>query len=166
MTGFQLPSAPRSKAVRVAVVSDAFGSLETLVDERRAVSFFESPHRLGRTLDAAVEVLGPDREAAVCRELTKTHEEVRRGPLGELAGWVRDLTEAAARGQGPGVRGEITVVISAAPEARPADPADLVHLVEEKVAAGVRLKDASKEVAADHGASRRELYEAVLAARR
>jgi 16S rRNA (cytidine1402-2'-O)-methyltransferase len=140
--------------------------LETLVDEKRAVSFFESPHRLGRTLDAAVDVLGPDREAAVCRELTKTYEQVRRAPLGELAQWVAEATAAAEKGEGPGIRGEITVVISAAPETGPADPADLVGLVEEQVASGVRMKEACRTVAEAHGASRRELYEAVLASRR
>lgn len=140
--------------------------LETLVDEKRAVAFFESPHRLGRTLDAAVEVLGPDRVAAVCRELTKTYEQVRRAPLGELAQWVAEATATAEKGEGPGIRGEITVVLSAAPESGPADPADLVGLVEEQVASGVRMKEACKTVAEAHGASRRELYEAVLASRR
>ncbi|MGO1276367.1 MAG: 16S rRNA (cytidine(1402)-2'-O)-methyltransferase, partial [Corynebacterium variabile] len=78
--------------------------LETLVDEKRAVAFFESPHRLGRTLDAAVEVLGPDREAAVCRELTKTYEQVRRAPLGVLALGVAEATATAEKGEGPGIR--------------------------------------------------------------
>lgn len=140
--------------------------LETLVDEHRAVAFFESPHRLGRTLAAAVEVLGVDREAAVCRELTKTHEEVRRAPLGDLVRWVEDATVAAEKGEGPGIRGEITVVVSAAPDRGPADPVELVGLVEEQVTSGVRMKEACKVVAEAHGASRRELYEAVLAARR
>ena len=83
--------------------------LQTLAAEPRAMVFFESPHRLADTLAAAVEVLGPSRAAAVCRELTKTHEEVLRGPLAELAEW-------AATGP---VRGEITVVLAgAAPTAR------------------------------------------------
>ncbi|WP_145943457.1 16S rRNA (cytidine(1402)-2'-O)-methyltransferase [Corynebacterium glyciniphilum] len=128
--------------------------LESVRDSTRAVSFFESPHRLAATLSTAAEVCGADREAAVCRELTKTFEEVVRGPLGELATWAAD-----------GVRGEITVVISASsgPEAR--RPEELVGEVEEKVGEGVRLKDATREVSAVHGVSRRELYEAVLAAR-
>lgn len=140
--------------------------LETLVDQRRAVAFFESPHRLGRTLETAAEVLGADREAAVCRELTKTHEEIRRAPLGDLVTWAAEATAAAERGEGPGIRGEITVVLASAPQAAPTDPGDLVVLVEDKVAAGERLKDACRTVAQAHGASRRELYEAVLAARR
>lgn len=129
--------------------------LESVRDSTRAVSFFESPHRLAATLSTAAEVCGADREAAVCRELTKKFEEVVRGPLGELATWAAD-----------GVRGEITVVISASsgPEAR--RPEELVGDVEEKVGAGVRLKDATREVSAVHGVSRRELYEAVIAARK
>ncbi|MGP5931659.1 16S rRNA (cytidine(1402)-2'-O)-methyltransferase [Corynebacterium glyciniphilum] len=128
--------------------------LESVRDSTRAVSFFESPHRLAATLSTAAEVCGADREAAVCRELTKTFEEVVRGPLGELAVWAAD-----------GVRGEITVVISASsgPEVR--RPEELVGEVEQKVGEGMRLKDATREVSTVHGVSRRELYEAVLAAR-
>lgn len=128
--------------------------LEMLVTEPRACVFFEAPHRLAACLQDAAEVLGNDRRAAVCRELTKTYEEVKRGTLGELAQW------AAA-----GVRGEITVVVEAA---RPvaADPVDLVDVVERQVSDGVRLKDACATVAAESGVSKRDLYEAVLAARR
>ncbi|WP_420099615.1 16S rRNA (cytidine(1402)-2'-O)-methyltransferase [Corynebacterium sp.] len=128
--------------------------LESVRDSPRAVSFFESPHRLATTLATAAEVCGGDREAAVCRELTKTYEEVVRGPLGELARWASD-----------GVRGEITVVISASPGPVVRDPGELVGEVEQKVGEGTRMKDATREVAAAHGVSRRELYEAVLAAR-
>lgn len=128
--------------------------LESVRDSTRAVSFFESPHRLAATLATAAEVCGADREAAVCRELTKTFEEVVRGPLGELAQWASD-----------GVKGEITVVISASAGGTDKSPEDLVDEVEEKVAQGLRLKGASREVSAAHGVSRRELYEAVLAAR-
>ncbi|WP_448852083.1 16S rRNA (cytidine(1402)-2'-O)-methyltransferase [Corynebacterium sp. 335C] len=128
--------------------------LESIADERRAVCFFESPHRLAQTLDDAVEVLGGDRRAAVVRELTKLHEEVKRGTLAELAAWAAD-----------GVRGEITVVLDAA-EQRAADPADLVGEVEDRVAEGERLKDACRAVAAAHGlGGHRELYQAVLDAR-
>lgn len=135
--------------------------LERLRTERRAVAFFESPHRLLRTLETAVDVLGPDREAAVCRELTKVHEEIRRDTLAGLVGWVGD-----GGTDGAGIRGEITVVVSAAPEEGPADPADLVAAVEERTAAGERLKDACKAVGREHGVPNRELYEAVLATRR
>lgn len=124
-----------------------------LVAEERAVVFFEAPHRIGACLADAAAVLGADRPAAVCRELTKTYEEVRRGTLGELAAWAAD-----------GVRGEITVVLAGAVAAEVA-PEDLVDAVEERVEAGTRLKDATAEVASARGVSRRELYEAVLRAR-
>ncbi|MBL8926192.1 MAG: 16S rRNA (cytidine(1402)-2'-O)-methyltransferase [Pseudonocardia sp.] len=129
--------------------------LATLRAEPRAVVFFESPHRLAETLAAAVEVLGPAREAAVCRELTKKYEEVRRGTLAELAGGAVDEP----------VRGEVTVVLAgAAPEAAPSVDS-LVDAVHERVAAGERLKDASAAVAAAAGVPKRELYNAALAAR-
>ncbi len=127
--------------------------LEELRGEKRAVCFFESPHRIADTLSEAAEVLGEDRRAAVCRELTKTFEEVRRGGLGELANWARD-----------GVRGEVSVVIEGATQAA-ADVNLLVPAVEDLVAAGERLKTACAEVAARHGVSKKELYDAVLAHR-
>ncbi|MBF6448553.1 MULTISPECIES: 16S rRNA (cytidine(1402)-2'-O)-methyltransferase [Nocardia] len=128
--------------------------LATLVTEPRAVVFFEAPHRLADCLADAAEVLGPERRAAVCRELTKTYEEVVRGGLGELAAWAVE-----------GARGEITVVVEGAQPVS-ADPVDLVDEVEELVADGIRLKDACAQVAARAGGvSRRELYDAVLAAR-
>ncbi|MGY3554187.1 16S rRNA (cytidine(1402)-2'-O)-methyltransferase [Williamsia sp. R60] len=123
------------------------------IDEARTVVFFEAPHRLADCLLDAAAVLGPDRRAAVCRELTKTYEEVRRGSLGELAEWAAQ-----------GVRGEITVVLDGAVAGEP-DIEALVARVEEVVAGGVRLKDACAQFAAKTGASRRELYEAVLASR-
>ncbi|BEK99016.1 16S rRNA (cytidine(1402)-2'-O)-methyltransferase [Nocardia seriolae] len=127
--------------------------LRTRTAEPRAVAFFEAPHRLADCLADAVEVLGPDRRGAVCRELTKTYEEVVRGSLGELAAWAVE-----------GVRGEITVVLEGAQPVS-AEPADLVGQVEALIASGLRLKDACAEVSAATGASRRELYDAVLAAR-
>jgi 16S rRNA (cytidine1402-2'-O)-methyltransferase len=129
--------------------------LETLVAEPRAVVFFESPHRLAQTLTAAVEVLGAERAAAVCRELTKTHEEVLRGPLAELAAWAEE---------GP-VRGEITVVLAGAAPAAAPSVESLVGAVEERVADGERLKDAVAAVATAAGVPKRELYAAALANR-
>src|ERR671928_1086529 len=85
--------------------------LAGLADERRTMVFFESPHRLADALTDAAGAFGPSREAAVCRELTKTHEEVRRGSLAELASWAAD-----------GVRGEITLVVAGAPPAAAAVP--------------------------------------------
>jgi 16S rRNA (cytidine1402-2'-O)-methyltransferase len=125
--------------------------LASLAGEGRTCVFFESPHRLAATLAEAAEVLGADRAAAVCRELSKPYEEVRRGGLGALALWAAD-----------GVRGEITVVLSGAPPADPPDVADLVGEVTERVAAGERLKEAVAAVATAHGVLKRELYQAAV----
>ncbi|WAL66559.1 16S rRNA (cytidine(1402)-2'-O)-methyltransferase [Amycolatopsis cynarae] len=124
-----------------------------LATEPRTVVFFESPHRLAATLGEAAQALG-ERRAAVCRELTKTYEEVKRGTLGELAAWAGD-----------GVRGEITVVLEGA-QRREVSVEDLVAEVAARVAAGERLKSAAAEVAVEAGVSKKELYDAVLAARR
>ncbi|MGE0221081.1 16S rRNA (cytidine(1402)-2'-O)-methyltransferase [Mycolicibacterium sp.] len=139
--------APRRQAARRSW-------LQALVTEPRTCVFFESPRRLAELLGDAVEVLGADRRAAVCRELTKTHEEIVRGTLGELAEWAAD-----------GVLGEITVVLAGATPT--ADPDALVAEVNRLVDDGMRVKDACARVVAAHpGApSRRELYDAVLRAR-
>jgi 16S rRNA (cytidine1402-2'-O)-methyltransferase len=122
-----------------------------LVDEPRTAVFFESPHRLAATLATAAEVLGADRRAAVCRELTKTYEEVRRGGLAELAEWAAG-----------GVRGEITVVLSGAEPRQAADLDTLVAEVRRLADDGMRLKDAAGEVAAATGVSKKTLYDAAL----
>ncbi len=84
--------------------------LREVAADRRTLVYFEAPHRIDDTLAAMAEVFGGQRRAAVCRELTKTYEEVRRGPLEELARWAAE-----------GVRGEITVVVEGAPAPGPAD---------------------------------------------
>ena len=131
--------------------------LSSLVTERRACVFFESPHRIEETLNAAVEILGGDRRAAVCRELTKLYEEVRRGTLEELASWAAE-----------GIRGEITVVLEGARDANTHPPVeDLIDDVEARVRAdGLRLKDACKVVADQWGMRKKDLYEAVVDARK
>jgi 16S rRNA (cytidine1402-2'-O)-methyltransferase len=124
--------------------------------EPRTLVFFEAPHRLADTLAAMAEVYGPERRAAVCRELTKTYEEVRRGPLGELAAWAAE-----------GVRGEITVVVSGAPAA-PAGALtadELVARVRAREEAGERRKEAIAAVAAETGTPKREVFDAVVAAK-
>ncbi|UOE45786.1 16S rRNA (cytidine(1402)-2'-O)-methyltransferase [Agromyces larvae] len=128
--------------------------LAELAADRRTLVFFEAPSRLAASLAALAEAFGADRPAAVCRELTKLHEEVRRGPLGELATWAEG-----------GVRGEICIVVGGAPEAV-ADPASALARVLELEASGVRLKEAAAQVAATTGLGRRELYEAALQARK
>ncbi|TDZ97471.1 16S rRNA (cytidine(1402)-2'-O)-methyltransferase [Mycobacteroides salmoniphilum] len=129
--------------------------LAELATEPRTCVFFESPRRLGETLADAVEVLGPERRAAVCRELTKTHEEVLRGTLRELAVW--------AEGD---VLGEITVVLDGG---RPAVPEieTLVDRVEALMDDGMGLRESCAMAIGESGAtlSRRDLYDAVVKAR-
>lgn len=129
--------------------------LADLAADRRTLVFFEAPSRLAATLGALAEAFGDDRPAAVCRELTKLHEEVRRGPVGELAAWAAD-----------GVRGEICIVVGGAAEPAPADAGEAVARVVALAASGTRLKDAAAAVAAETGLGRRDLYEAALEARR
>ncbi|MEF9874189.1 MULTISPECIES: 16S rRNA (cytidine(1402)-2'-O)-methyltransferase [Micrococcaceae] len=128
--------------------------LDSLLAEDRTMVFFEAPHRLSDFLDAAIEAFGQDRQAAVARELTKKFEEVRRDSLANLRAWAED-----------GVRGEIVVVVHGAPEAEAASIEDLLPKVAALVEEGMRMKQAVAEVAEKFGVQKRELYEAVLAAR-
>jgi 16S rRNA (cytidine1402-2'-O)-methyltransferase len=131
--------------------------LVEVAGERRTLVYFEAPHRLDDTLAAMAEVFGAERPAAVCRELTKTYEEVKRGPLKELAAWAAE-----------GVRGEITVVVQGAPESGPAelDPAELVSRVRAREEAGESRKEAIAAVAAAAGLPKREVFDAVVAAKK
>ncbi|WP_445518167.1 16S rRNA (cytidine(1402)-2'-O)-methyltransferase [Streptomyces sp. NEAU-174] len=130
--------------------------LREVADERRTLVWFEAPHRLDDTLAAMAEVFGPDRRAAVCRELTKTYEEVRRGPLAELAAWAAE-----------GVRGEITIVVEGAPAPGPdeAGPAELARRVAVREEAGERRKEAIAAVAQEAGVPKRQVFDAVVAAK-
>lgn len=136
---------------------ERLGRLREVADERRTLVYFEAPHRLAVTLEAMASVFGEQRRAAVCRELTKTYEEVKRGPLGELAEW------AAA-----GVRGEITVVVEGAPEKGPEelDAEELVRRVRVREEAGERRKEAIAAVAVEAGVPKREVFDAVVAFKR
>lgn len=135
---------------------ERLGKLRELAAERRTLVYFEAPHRLDDTLAAMAEVFGADRRAAVCRELTKTYEEVKRGGLGELAAWAAE-----------GVRGEITVVVEGAPAAAPGDvdAEELVNRVRVREEAGERRKEAIAAVAAEAGVPKREVFDAVVAAK-
>ncbi|MFC7306161.1 16S rRNA (cytidine(1402)-2'-O)-methyltransferase [Streptomyces monticola] len=129
--------------------------LTEVAEERRTLVYFEAPHRLDDTLAAMADVFGAERRAAVCRELTKTYEEVKRGTLGDLAVWAAD-----------GVRGEITVVVEGAPETTAELDADeLVRRVSIREEAGERRKEAIAAVAADAGVPKREVFDAVVAAK-
>lgn len=125
--------------------------LAELAPDRRTLVFFESPHRLAATLDDVVAKFGADRRAVVCRELTKLHQEIRRGTVADLAEWARD-----------GVRGEITLVVAGAePVQIEVDTQQLADEVTAAVAAGSTRRDAVDAVAARHRISRREVYAAV-----
>jgi 16S rRNA (cytidine1402-2'-O)-methyltransferase len=128
-------------------------ALAALAAEPRTMVFFEARHRIGAALADLAAAFGADRPAAVCRELTKTHEEIRRGPLGELAEW--------ANGE---VRGELTLVVGGAPVASAvvAD-GDLAAEVARREVGGQPRKDAIAEVARARGVPKRAVYEAVIA---
>lgn len=171
--GVRVTAAPGPSAVTTAVAlsglaSDRFcfegflprkpgerrARLTALAAEERTLVFFEAPHRLDDTLRDAAAAFGPDRSAAVCRELTKTYEEVRRDPLGVLAEWA-----AAAP-----VRGEITLVVAGAPPVAAVAPttAALAAAVAEAETAGTARKEAIADVARRHGIPKRDVYNAVL----
>lgn len=130
-------------------------ALAQLATERRTMVFFEAPHRLFPMLEAVRDVFGADRLAAVCRELTKTYEEVRRATLGELVAWAKD-----------GVRGEITVVVEGAGDVRREYAAEeLAALVADEVAKGMSKKDAVVLVATTTGTPKRTVFDAFHARR-
>ncbi|MEV8598253.1 16S rRNA (cytidine(1402)-2'-O)-methyltransferase [Streptomyces sp. NPDC052012] len=134
---------------------ERLGRLREVAGERRTLVYFESPHRLDDTLAAMAEVFGGERRAAVCRELTKTYEEVRRGTLAELAGWAAE-----------GVRGEITVVVEGAGDtAEEVDAGELVRRVRVREEAGERRKEAIAAVAVEAGVPKRVVFDAVVAAK-
>lgn len=135
---------PRKQGERARRLAD-------LAEEQRTMVFFEAPHRLRATLAAMAQAWGADRRLAVCRELTKTYEEVLRGTAGELAGW--------AQGD---VRGEITVVVAGGEPATPTEvaPDALRSMIDAAVATGLSRKDAVADVAARTGLPRRAVYQA------
>ena len=125
--------------------------LAGLAGEERTLVFFEAPHRTAAALAALAEAFGSDRPAAVCRELTKTHEEVRRGPLGDLVRWADE-----------GVRGEVTIVVGGAgPASVAADVDSLRQAVAALETGGESRKEAIKAVAGRAGVPKRVVYDAV-----
>lgn len=167
------PSAPVTALAHTGIAPDRFAfegflprrpgqrtaALQRIAADDRTLIFFESPRRTALTLAAMRKAFGADRSAAVCRELTKTHQEIKRGTLAELTDWA----------EAHEVLGEVVIVVEGAgPEdaaahaaAQAADPMDLLR---ELVADGTRLKDAAKQVAAQvPGVRSRDLYEQALA---
>jgi len=130
--------------------SERLRRLIELASEPRTMVFFEAPHRAAATLAAMASVFGADRPGAVCRELTKTYEEIRRGPLQELANWTNSE-----------VRGEITIVVGGAST----PSADLEVAAKEAVgltAGGMKLKAAVAQVARQQGVAKNALYDLAL----
>ena len=123
----------------------------TFAREERTMVFFESPNRLAASLADLATAFGPDRRVVVARELTKLHEEVRRGTASELAAWAAS-----------GVKGEICIVVAGA-EPATATLDDGVAQVLDLVASGTRLKEAAAEGAESTGLGRRDLYPRALA---
>ncbi len=135
-------------ARRTALAAAAHDPLPTV--------FFESPERIVNTLDDLVRVCGPARRAAVCRELTKLHEQVTRGPL--------EAVRAAVGADDYVLRGEVSVVLEGAAEAPPEDGQSAVDgALDAALAAGMRPSDAAREVARALGMKRAEVYARVMA---
>ncbi len=128
-------------------------ALGALTREARTMVFFESPARTPECLAAMAEAFGAERRIAVCRELTKLHEEVFRGTVADAQEWAQR-----------GIRGEVCIVVAGAESTEVAFP-DALAQVGELVATGTRLKDAAREVAEATGHSSRELYQGALASR-
>ncbi len=131
--------------------------LASLATEERTMVFFEAPHRLDASVRDMADAFGVDRRAAVCRELTKTYEEVKRDSLGELARW--------AEGE---VRGEITIVVAGASDDERRDASGLgddeaiAAAVRDRMDAGASRKEAAAEVADQAGLSKRYVYDVSL----
>nr|MBA2625563.1 16S rRNA (cytidine(1402)-2'-O)-methyltransferase [Acidimicrobiia bacterium] len=123
--------------------------LVALVGERRTIVLYEAPHRLARTLEDLVGVLGGERRVALVRELTKRHEETWRGTL----------AEAVARTEAVEPRGEFVLVVEGAAESGPADDTVLAEALAERMAAGLSTRDAVAVVASTYGAPKRRVYD-------
>ena len=138
---------PRKSAQRVK-------TLQALQHEPRTMVFFEAPHRLVETINDMTQVFGVGRQAVICRELTKTHEEIIRGTFQELTSWCdREIL------------GEITIVVSGASGVVQSSPTEWVSLVDTRMQLGISQRDAITDIASELGVPKREVYDAVLSAR-
>ena len=130
--------------------------LASLREEKRTMVFYEAPHKLLQTLKDLAGTFGEDRPVALCREMTKLHEEVRRTTLGEACTWY-DGNEA---------RGEFVLVVGGAPENNAgSDPEAALRKALELAAAGLSARDAVRQAAEEAGVSRSALYRAFQKAR-
>ena len=137
---------PRSSGARLA-------HLDTLRFEERTMIFFEAPHRITESLKDAAEILGNERRAAICREMTKTYEETVRGSLHELIVWSESKE----------ILGEITMVIAGVPVGTAAKTAEeIVARVREFETAGMDRKDAISTVAKEYELPKKVVYAAVV----
>jgi 16S rRNA (cytidine1402-2'-O)-methyltransferase len=126
--------------------------LEALATERRTIVLFESPRRVGATLEVIASILGPDRPVSVARELTKVHEEVLRGTAEELAGKLG----------GEELRGEVVLVIGGATQGPAPELSELVEEAVELIRSGWKKREAAAEVARRHEVSTNAIYRALL----
>ena len=127
--------------------------LESLRFEERTMIFFEAPHRITECLTGAVETFGGDRQAAICREMTKTYEETVRGTLEELLVWSTSKE----------ILGEITMVIAGVPAGSATKTADeMVARVREFESAGMDRKEAIATVAKEFELPKKVVYAAVV----
>lgn len=168
--GFEVSVVPGPVAAVAALVASGFATdrfvfegflprkgrergrrLAEIATERRTVVVYESPNRIGATVEALAEVCGADRRATVARELTKLHEEFVRGTLAELAEWAATTP-----------RGEIVLVIEGAPEPDDATDDEILAALRGRLSEGVSARDAADSVAAELGVGRRRAYQLTL----
>jgi 16S rRNA (cytidine1402-2'-O)-methyltransferase len=160
------PAAPIAALVASGMATDAFtfigylprktkarrALLQELSARRETLIAFETPHRLREALSDLADILGEDRQAAVCRELTKAHEQILRGSLGELAATSEQLIS----------RGEITLVIAGAPDPDPWSRKAVLSALEAELSRGKSPSQASRLVAQESGWHRRDVYQLTL----
>ena len=136
---------PRTSGARIS-------ALEDLAIEERTMIFFEAPHRIADTLSDAAKVFGENRNAAICREITKTYEEVVRGSLKELITWAGSKE----------VLGEITLVVAGFVNTKILNTQDLIEAVLKYESAGIGRKEAIAEVVKESGVAKRIVFDAMV----
>jgi len=168
--GFEVTTIPGPSAVLAALVVSGLSTsrfvfegfldrkgggrhkqLADIAAQPRTSIIYESPNRTAATLKDLASACGPERQAVVARELTKLHEEIVRGPLGELVEWAD-----------AGVKGEVVLVISGCPPRAAATDRDIIEAVSGELQAGISRRDAVASVASTLGVGRRRVYELAL----